>query len=102
MRMGVDEAGQNCLSTQIDLSNAGSRKIHHVRIFPNSEKSAPRYRDSLRDWISRIHRHDVAVMQNNVRFFLLKRKKREGSKRAEKFAAIRPNGHSTPLSLAED
>jgi len=52
------------LSPEIQLSNAGCRKIHHVRVFANREKSASRNGDSLRDRISRIHRDHVAVMED--------------------------------------
>ena len=75
MRVRVDEARQHGLSTEIDLSNAGSREIHHVRFFPNGEKSATRYSYSFCNQLGGIHRHDVAVMQNEFRFFLFEGKK---------------------------
>jgi len=62
--VGIDETRQHGLSPEIHLSNAGRRKIHHVRVFANREKSASRNGDSLRDRIRRIHRDHVAVMED--------------------------------------
>src|SRR6266481_2543973 len=97
MRVGVDEARQNGLTTEIDLSNAGGRKIHNVGVFPDREKSAARYGNSFCNRLSGIHGHDVAVMENQVRFFLLEGKKRDSSKRAEKFTASCSVSHGIPF-----
>ncbi len=82
MRVGVDEARKHGLATEINLSNARRREIDHLRILSHGKKSAPRYGDSLGDRIRRTHRHNVAVMKNQLWFFLLKGKESEGSERA--------------------
>src|SRR5881396_1336016 len=102
MRVGVNEPRQHSHSAKIHLSNARSREIHHIRVFPNGEKSASRYGYSFRNRLSRIHCHDVAVMQNEFWFFLFERKKRKSSKRAEEFAASRSVCHSASSCLNDD
>ncbi len=89
VRVGVDEARQHGLSAEIHLSNAGRREIQDVGIFPNGKESAPCDCNSFCNRLGGIHRHDVAVMQNEFRFFLFQGKEREGSKRAEEFSARR-------------
>ncbi len=80
--VGINEARQHGLSAEVHLSNAGRREIHHVGVFPNGEKSATRYGYSLRNRVGQIHRHDVAVMKDQVRLFLFKWKERKSGNRA--------------------
>jgi hypothetical protein len=82
MRVGIDEARQCRLSAKIYPSNTRSSQIHYVIVFPNSEKSAARYGYSFGDWLHWIHRHDVAVVEDQIRFFLIEWEERESSKRA--------------------
>src|SRR5882762_6350694 len=99
MRVRVDETWQHGLSAEIDLSNARRREIHHVRIFANCEKPAMRYRHSFSNRVGWIHRHDVAVMQNEFRFFLFEWKERESGNRAYKPTASRSLSHCASPSL---
>src|SRR5260370_34270781 len=98
MRVRVDEARHHGLSTEIDLSNAGSREIHHVRVFPNGEKSATRYSYSFCNRLGGIHRHDGAVLQNGVRFFLFGGEKGGGGNRAYETTARRSGRHKASSS----
>src|SRR5205807_8018935 len=99
MRVRVDETRQYRFSAEIDLSNARRCQIDHVRVFSNGEKSAARYSDSFCNGFGGIHRHDVAVMQNELRFFLFEGKQRESSKRTQKLTASRSVSHRASSSL---
>jgi hypothetical protein len=98
----VDEAREHGLSAEIHLSNAGRGEIHDVGIFPNGKEPAARNGHRFRNGFDRIHGHNVTVMENQVRLFLIEREKRERSKRAKEFAASRTIGHRASLGVAED
>jgi len=102
MRVSVDEAREHGLSAEIHFSNARRREVHDVCVFSHGKESAAGNGHCFRNRFSGIHGHDVAVVKDQVRFFLFEREKRESSKRAEEFAASRFVGNNASLALAED
>ena len=102
VRVGVDETREHGLYAEIHLSNAGCGEIQDIGVFSNGKEPAARNSHRFLGWLGRIHRHHMAVVEDQVRLFLFEREKREGGKRAEKLAASRAIGHSASVSATQD
>src|SRR5215472_1639671 len=100
MRMRIDETRRDRLSSEVDFLGSCAGEIQNVRIAADCKKLVPRNRHGLRARIFVIQGQDVAVIENQVRLFLLQRKERKRRKGSKKLPARSPIVHSGPLENA--